>query len=122
MKRTRKNQGYTLIEVMLVVLMIATLLSIAVPNFIRTREQARAKSCSRNIKYIDGAKEQWAIDNRKNSNDTPSFTDLVGNGSYLKATPTCPSGGVYTLNPVGTHPVCNRNNPPVYPHTFNNQQ
>ena len=102
------RKGFTLVEIMIVVLIIGILLAIAVPNFIKARETSRAKSCVANLKQIDAAKEQWAMDNKKGSTDTPALTDLVGTGAtaYVKNTPNCPSGGSYTVNAVGTAPTC----------------
>ena len=98
------RRGFTLVEIMIVVLIIGILLAIAVPNFIRARESSRAKSCVANLKQIDSAKEQWAMDNKKTSADTPQTTDLYG--TYTKSTPSCPSNGTYTINAIGTAPVC----------------
>ena len=107
MKAFRRNEkGFTLIEIMIVVLIIGILLAIAVPNFIRARETSRAKACCSNLKQIDSAKEQWAMDNKKTTGDTPAMTDLVGAALYIKATPVCPSGGTYAALGVGTDPTC----------------
>jgi type II secretory pathway pseudopilin PulG len=91
---------------MIVVLIIGILLAIAVPNFIRARESSRAKSCVSNLKQIDSAKEQWAMDNKKTSADSPTATDLYGTDKYVKQTPACPASGTYTINAVGTGPAC----------------
>ena len=121
MKNLKKaNRAFTLIEIMIVVLIIGILLAIAVPNFIRAREQSRAKSCSANLKQIDSAKEQWAMDNKKNAAATVTFTDLVGPALYLKATPACPSGGTEQPNVISTDPSCTATTT-AYPHTVNGQ-
>src|SRR5437016_1174804 len=88
-KGTAYQHAFTLVEIMIVVLIIGILLAIAVPNFIRAREQSRAKSCSANLKQIDSAKQQWAMDNKiANTNatvptlDATAATGLVGPSLY----------------------------------------
>jgi len=103
---SRKRRGFTLVEIMIVVLIIGILLAIAVPNFIRARESARAKSCVANLKSINGAKEQWAMVNKKTATDTPTVDDLYGVDKFIKTEPSCPSGGSYTLAAVSTVPSC----------------
>jgi prepilin-type N-terminal cleavage/methylation domain-containing protein len=107
--RNRKAKGFTLVEIMIVVLIIGILMAIAVPNFIRARENSRRSTCIANLKQIDAAKEQWAMETRQAPGATPAQADLVGdaaNPGYIKNWPTCPSGGTYTINPVGTNPTC----------------
>src|SRR5437773_2744505 len=86
------RRGFTLVEIMIVVLIIGILLAIAVPNFIKARETSRAKACVANLKQIDSAKEQWCMDNKQSTTATPADTDLYGNTAYVKNTPSCPSG------------------------------
>ncbi|MDO8586074.1 MAG: prepilin-type N-terminal cleavage/methylation domain-containing protein [Armatimonadota bacterium] len=110
MKRIRKKRsaGFTLIEIMIVVLIIAILLAIAIPNFLRARETSRAKSCQANMRQIETAKEQWAMDNKKAATDTPVAADLVT--EYMRGTedvlPGCPSSGTYTIANLSTRPSC----------------
>jgi competence protein ComGC len=94
------------VEIMIVVLIIGILLAIAVPNFIKARESSRTKACVANLKQIDSAKEQWAMDNKRDSTDTPQQSDLEGAGGYIKTFPECPSGGTYTINAISTDPTC----------------
>ena len=103
------RRAFTLIEIMIVVLIIGILLAIAVPNFIRARESSRAKACVANLRQIDSAKEQWAMDNRISTGTAgPAMSVLAGTGSttYIKTDPTCPSSGTYTVQPVATDPTC----------------
>jgi prepilin-type N-terminal cleavage/methylation domain-containing protein len=106
----RSHKGFTLVEIMIVVLIIGILLAIAVPNFIRARESSRAKSCVANLKQIESAKEQWAMDTKATPTATPLTTDLYGATKYVKTTPNCPSGGTYTIDTMANRPSCSITN------------
>lgn len=97
---------------MIVVLIISVLLAIAIPNFMRARETSRAKSCCANLRQIETAKEQWAMDNKKANGDTVALTDLVGADLYIKEDPTCPSGGTYDPLTIGTNATCSEGGTP----------
>lgn len=105
-KKTRK--AFTLVEIMIVVAIIGILIAIAVPGFVQARTTSRARSCQENLTKIDGAKEQWALENNKSTADTPTWAELApaGGAGYMKKEPKCPQGGVYTIGAVGTEPTC----------------
>lgn len=103
---SHRSRGFTLVEIMIVILIIGVLMSIAVPSFIQARQSARRSSCLANMKQIETAKEQWAMDNKKANGDTVAFTDLVGATLYMKNTPSCPEAGTYSVNAIGTVPTC----------------
>jgi hypothetical protein len=71
-----------------------------------TPEQQQANVCNNNLRLMDGAKQQWALEKQKPAGALLTAADLA---PYLKTNtlPTCPAGGVYTLNPVGFSPLCN---------------
>jgi hypothetical protein len=75
-------------------------------NQAQTLEQQQAAICINNLRMIDGAKQQWALEKQKPQGTLMIAADLA---PYLKtnALPTCPAGGVYTINPVGYPPICN---------------
>ena len=104
MIRNRKSKGFTLVEIMIVVLIIGILMAIAVPNFIQARSTSRKNSCIANLKQIDSAKEQFAMETKLDTGATVLSSDLAP--TYIKSFPSCPGGGVYTINVVGTNPVC----------------
>ncbi len=122
----RKTSGFTLIEIMVVILIIALLISMALPNFFKAREKSRASTCRANLRMISTAKEQWAMDNRKTGNDTPQESDLVS--VYIKGKdgklPSCPSAGNYDIGSVNSWPTCsvgtNGTVDPIDDHIFAN--
>jgi hypothetical protein len=105
----------------LAVVPVGMMAAIAVPNFVRARSMAQSNVCINNLKQLDGAKEQWALENKKKDGDEVKMSDLVP--SYIKSEPRCPAGGgSYILNAVGTNPACpncNPNNPELSRHKLN---
>lgn len=104
MRRSVKKKGFTLVEVMIVVSLIAMLLAIAAPSFVKTRDTARTNACLSNLKALDGAKMQWAMERQKNDGDTVTWVEIAP--SYMKKQVNCPWGYNYTLQPIGVPPYC----------------
>jgi prepilin-type N-terminal cleavage/methylation domain-containing protein len=73
--------GFTLVEIMIVVAIIALLAAIAVPNFLRARKRSQATRCLEDLRVIDAAMDQYAIDANKGQGDPVGWTDIQ---VYLK--------------------------------------
>lgn len=95
------NKAFTLVEVMIVVAIIGLLAAIAIPNFVKAREQAQLNSIFNNLRIIEGAKDQWALENKKGTGEL--VPDIVTISDYLKGGTVKPVvGEVYVPNAVGT--------------------
>ena len=95
--------GYLSIALIPIIGMMA---AIAIPNFVKARSTAQQNACIANLLQIDGAKQQWALENKKQPTDTPTAQELE---TYLHRTFNtlkCPAGGVYTINAAGEKPTC----------------
>jgi prepilin-type N-terminal cleavage/methylation domain-containing protein len=109
-----KKQGFTLVEIMIVVAIIGLLAAIAIPNFVRARTTSQMNACINNLRQIDGAKQQWALEHQAIGAALPGVTDIqpyLGRGSG-GTQPTCPADSSlsfatsYTLNDCQTPPAC----------------
>ena len=102
----RSRGGFTLIEIMIVVLIIGILLAIAVPNFMKARDTSRTNSCIANLKQLYAAQQQYAMDNKLDGTAAVTSANLCGAGLYISVAPLCPSGGTYAFTTCDTVPTC----------------
>ena len=75
--KTSSKAGFTLVEIMIVVAIIGLLAAIAIPNFVRSRSTAQMNTCINNLRQIDTAKQEWALEKGKQGSDTPPSTDIA---------------------------------------------
>jgi prepilin-type N-terminal cleavage/methylation domain-containing protein len=81
-KLSSKRTGFTLVEIMIVVAIIALLAAIAVPGFLRARKRSQATRILNDLRMIDSAVDQYAIETGRKTGDPVAITDWT---SYLKS-------------------------------------
>jgi prepilin-type N-terminal cleavage/methylation domain-containing protein len=106
--RTSRKAGFTLVEIMIVVAIIGLLAAIAIPNFVKARTTSQANACINNLRQMDGAAQEWALELKLPSTQAVGSTDIT---PYIKLTsastvPSCPASGTYANWTVSTHPTC----------------
>ncbi|MDZ4816679.1 MAG: prepilin-type N-terminal cleavage/methylation domain-containing protein [Verrucomicrobiota bacterium] len=96
----KSTNGFTLVEIMVVVAIIALLAAIAVPNFLRARTRAQATRVLNDVRMISSAAEQYAIEYGLSSDSVVTFNSLIGH-SYLKSGSSIYNGQTAVLLPTG---------------------
>lgn len=97
-----RKKGFTLVEIMIVVAIIGLLAAIAIPNFVRARQQAQRQACIANLKQIEGAVQVALLDGNLAAVANNTWAIMVPN--YIRRQPTCPGGGAYTI--TADPPTC----------------
>ena len=88
------------------ILVMPLIVAIAIPNFVKARETAQQNACINNLRMIDGAKQQWAIEDHASEGDPITSEEI---DTYLPSgfgAIQCPAGGTYSINAVGVDPTC----------------
>jgi prepilin-type N-terminal cleavage/methylation domain-containing protein len=111
MKNIRAGgEGFTLVEIMIVVGIMGLLAAIAIPNYAQARSTTQKRVCISNLQQIEGAIQRWALEMQKDEGQAVTHSDIR---SYLKGAVVCPSGGTgfedsYTVTTVEAAPTCQR--------------
>jgi prepilin-type N-terminal cleavage/methylation domain-containing protein len=107
MKLNKKRGGFTLVEIMIVVAIIALLAAIAVPGFLRARKRSQASRVINDLRLIDSAVDQYAIENNKATGavvNTADWAIYMKKGSALYNTSSDLFGNSYGVQTVDTLP------------------
>jgi hypothetical protein len=97
------SQSYANAVLLPAVAVPGLLAAIAIPNFVKARATSQQNACINNLRQLDAAENQFALENGKKTGEPCTMADLM---PYLKGAPTCPAGGHYTIHPIGQSPTC----------------
>ena len=94
---------------MIVVAIIGLLAAIAIPSYVRARADSQANACINNLRQIDSAANEWALEQKATTGQSITYPDNII--PYIKlntagSIPPCPAGGTYNDTTIGTNPTC----------------
>ncbi len=116
--KIRLQSGFTLVELMIVVAIVGLLSSIAMPSYVAARRTSQRTACINNLRLIDSAKQQWALETNQPADSVPAddgsdIAPYLGYGGGSIANVVCPSSGrdgtfatSYVQGGLGTAPTC----------------
>jgi prepilin-type N-terminal cleavage/methylation domain-containing protein len=117
------TKGFTLVEIMIVVAIIGLLAAIAIPNFVRARQTSQKNACINNLRQLDGAIQQYALENNVAAGGTVTLDNVapylgrgdVTAGTQLDGIVYCPAAGTdkvfansYAVTTTSEPPTCKK--------------
>jgi len=109
----RSDSAFSFRLIIIALLIIGVAIAVALPNFLRARGTCCGNACINNLRQLDAAVNQFALENHKTNGEHINFpNDLT---PYIKQNaagkiPGCPAGGTYYINKVGDTPICTLGN------------
>jgi hypothetical protein len=101
------SQSFANLALLPAVAVPAMLAAVAIPNFVKARSTSQENACINNLRQIDAAKNQWALEKGKKTGDPCTEEDIKPYIRLIRGQlPKCPAGGTYTIGPVGETPTC----------------
>ena len=110
--RKKRELSWLGVGVISALMLLVFLAAVFIPSFVGHQRSPHVP-CFSNLKMLQGAKDTWALENNRTTNEAPTDADLFGEASYIREKPTCPLGGTYTLGATGKKPRCS-----IYGHTI----
>lgn len=100
----RTENGFTLIEIMIVVAIIGMLAALVIPSVLHARTVSQTSVCINSLRQMHAGKEVWALENNAGAGDAvdASYVNYIKDGENLE----CPANGAYSVNVVGIDPTC----------------
>jgi len=112
----KKQKGFTLVEIMIVVAIIGLLAAIAIPSFMKARTTSQAKACVNNLRQIESGKEQWALaagmgvgvnaNLSSNRVEVNRYLKLATSGAGTNGPVCAVAGATYDYQGIGTNATC----------------
>ena len=106
----RRQTGFTLLEIMIVVSIIALLLAIIIPSSVQARTRSQKHVCISHLRQISSAIQQWALETKQSPAANVTENDVT---PYIKTSVHCPAGGKtfddsYEVSKVSIDPTCKK--------------